>query len=119
MPCVSRTYISDKDVADVRRLEKGDKRGAVAELEDLCLRSRCIRAGLLVYFDEMGSSCSTERGDLFCDRCIGRDENEEQDRLERNKRWQLKREETSDAVVEIQPRKKRNGFVCPRRKTEK
>ncbi|KFM28682.1 ATP-dependent DNA helicase Q-like 3 [Auxenochlorella protothecoides] len=70
LPCCSLLYASDKEMQEAARLERGERRGAMAEVAAIVQGARCRRKALLAYFGERrGTCCTPAQGEESCDVC--------------------------------------------------
>eukprot|EP00210_Caulerpa_lentillifera_P002736 g2615.t1 len=66
LPSISRVYLAQKDLRQIKQLEKGVRRGAIHVVASVLMDSTCRRHGVLQYFGEKKSCCNR---DEFCDYC--------------------------------------------------
>eukprot|EP00884_Botryococcus_braunii_P022331 jgi/Botrbrau1/8782/Bobra.0330s0014.1 len=70
-PSMSLMYCSKDDLEQIKRLEKGQRRGAVIAVADYALQPGCRRRKLLGHFGESRGLCNPEV-ELPCDHCSSR-----------------------------------------------
>lgn len=129
---VSRVYFCDKDLRDIKRYEKGDRRGSAALIGTYFKTVHCRRAALLKYFGEDHDCCDVDRGEALCDVCESSEKISSQlqklglqnDPLETQKRKnnasEMSRERKKPCNVSTTEERRisKRGFVFPRRKEE-